>query len=315
MDGVLLVDKPLGPTSHDVVAKVRRALDIDKVGHTGTLDPMASGVLPLVLGRGTKLARYLACKSKTYHACIQLGKTTDTLDAEGKILTTSEVQAFDLAQIDAVLASFLGITTQIPPMYSAKKIAGKKLYELARQGLEVARKAQTIEIFDVRRQTYANGVLTFEVRCSAGTYIRVLAEDIGKKLGCGAYLTALRRLQVGDFTLDGAMALDALLEDPTRAKQHVIPLGRALADLPRIDLDAGLGRRVMTGHQLSVADVRILATPEFDSDETLTLGMEGGDIIAVVRSELARRQMPCMHRDRRVFKTERVLAHPGPPMA
>lgn len=310
MDGVLLVDKPLGPTSHDVVAKIRRALNEKKVGHTGTLDPMASGVLPLVLGRGTKLARYLACKSKTYHACLRLGQTTDTLDAEGKVLSTSSIETVSLPQIDAVLNGFLGLTEQVPPMYSAKKVAGKKLYRLARQGLEVERAPHVVEITEIKRLSYADGMLSLEISCSAGTYIRVLAEDIGKQLGCGAYLAALRRIRVGHFTLEATTRLDAILEAPEDAKAHIVPLSRALADLPRIDLDASLGRRVMTGHQLLVADVRILATPEFDSDETLTLGVPGGDIIAVVRSELARHQMPCMHRSRRVFKTERVLAYP-----
>jgi tRNA pseudouridine55 synthase len=307
MDGILVIDKPHGPTSHDVVRDIRRGLRIDKVGHTGTLDPMATGVLPLVLGKGTKLARYLTGGDKTYRATIRLGATTSTLDAEGEILLERPVDV-DAARLDAALATLRGDIDQVPPMFSAKKIDGQKLYELARKGIEVEREAKRVSVHRLDLLEFTSPDVTVDIKCSAGTYVRVLAQDLGETLGCGAYLKSLRRLEAGPFTLEHAVELDAVLEDPGAALGRVLPLGRALVDLPRIDVTADIGRMIIAGHQLSVADLRVLDTPTFGHDEALALGVDGGDVIAVVRAQLASEELPRSRRDRRALKTERVLS-------
>ena len=307
MDGVLVIDKPHGPTSHDVVAKVRRALHVDKVGHTGTLDPMATGVLPLVLGQGTKLARYLTGGDKSYRATVTLGVTTRTLDAEGEVVATLPTDGITEAQVIAALAPLRGAIEQVPPMYSAKKIEGKKLYELARQGVEVAREAKHVRVHALSLAKFTGDTVVVDVTCSAGTYVRVLAQDIGLALGCGAHLSALRRTAAGPFCLAQAMDLGAALADPKAALARVLPLAHALSGLRRIDVSPDVGRSIVRGHQLSVADLRVLDTPSFALDEPLALGLDGGCLIAVARAELASDELPCARRDRRALKTERVL--------
>lgn len=307
VDGILVVDKPLGPTSHDIVAKIRYGLGIEKVGHTGTLDPLASGVLPLVLGRGTKLARYLSGSEKAYRATLKLGVTTSTLDAEGEELTRVAV-AVDEAQVAEVLAQFRGTISQVPPMYSAKKIEGKKLYQLARKGVEIAREAKTVTITRLNEVVLNGDELTFEVACSAGTYVRVLAQDIGTQLGCGAYLKSLRRLSAGPFTLEHAIALEDALGDPEAAIKRVLPLDHALGGLPRLDVDPQLRQMVVSGHQLSVAELRGLDTPSFAQDDAVALALMGGDIFAVARAQVASEELPGCRRERPALKTERVLS-------
>lgn len=307
MDGVLIIDKPQGPTSHDVVSKVRRALKIKKVGHTGTLDPMATGVLPLVLGRGTKLARYLTGGDKGYLATFRLGLTTRTLDAEGEPLQERPVDVTE-EQVREVVASFAGDIKQVPPMYSAKKIDGKKLYELARKGIEVVREAKMVRISHIRVLDVTLPDVTLEVVCSAGTYVRVLAQDVGDKLGCGAHLKALRRTLAGPFKIEEAVSLEAIVEDPSLAQPHILPLERALEALPRIEVPPDIARLVTSGYQLSVADLRTLDTPTFVEDQPLALALDGGGVIAVARSEMASDDLARSRRDRRALKTERVLS-------
>ena len=307
MDGVLVIDKPCGPTSHDVVAKIRRGLGIEKVGHTGTLDPMATGVLPLVLGRGTKLAQYLTGGDKSYRATLQLGVTTQTLDAQGEVVLTRPTTGITPEAIEAALVPLRGTIHQVPPMYSAKKIEGKKLYELARKGVEVVREAKVVTVHALTLVSVAGDEVVFDVTCSAGTYVRVLAQDIGELLGCGAHLTALRRTAAGPFGLDQAIELKSALDDPQMARSHVLPLSHALMGLGRISVGRDIGRQIVRGHQLSVADLRGLDTPAFGLDEPLALALDDGDLIAVARAEVASDELPCARRDRRALRTERVL--------
>lgn len=307
MDGVLVIDKPAGPTSHDVVSRIRKVLKEKKVGHTGTLDPTATGVLPLVLGNATKVARYLTGGDKTYRATIRLGVTTDTLDAAGEVTGEKPVECSEEAARAAV-QSFLGEQEQVPPMYSAKKIDGKRLYELARQGIEVERESKKVTIHTLEVTSVKLPELVLEVRCSAGTYVRVLARDIGERLGCGAHLKALVRLAAGPFTLNDAVSLQAIIDDPEVGKKAVLPVGRALALLPRIDLPPDVGRMIQDGYQLTVADLRTLDTPTFGNDDVVGLWVDGGEIIAVARTLLAASELPISRRDRRALKTERVLA-------
>lgn len=210
MNGMIVIDKPQAYTSHDIVAIVKKKLG-EKVGHTGTLDPNATGVLPLLIGKGTKLSGYLIDHDKTYEVELKFGEKTDTADGEGKILEIREVPASVWEQVSGVLASFQGRQKQMPPMYSAIKVKGKKLYEYARSGKEVAIPEREIEIFAIHleKQNPEKQEITFMVHCSKGTYIRSLCEAIAEKLGTVGYMKNLRRKTVGKFTLEDAITLDA----------------------------------------------------------------------------------------------------------
>lgn len=212
MDGVLVIDKPSGWTSHDVVAKCRKALNIKRMGHTGTLDPFATGVLVLLVGKATRLARFFGKDEKEYIAKLRFGFETDTGDRTGRPL--SEEVKVDICEekLISILRNFVGETEQIPPMFSAKKVNGKKLYELARKGIEIKREPIKVNISKLELIELKAPFAIIHVVCSAGTYIRVLAEDIGKKLGCGAHLTELRRTRVGRFDLSKALSIDKLEE-------------------------------------------------------------------------------------------------------
>jgi tRNA pseudouridine55 synthase len=211
MNGIIIVDKPIGKSSHDMVGFMRRLTRIRRIGHTGTLDPMATGVLPLCIGNATKAADMLTLADKCYVAELVLGKTTDTLDSEGEILSECEVNVSE-DEIREAIMSFVGEIEQIPPMYSAIKQNGKKLYELARQGVEVERQPRRVTINSIEIEKITKDSAVIRVSCSKGTYIRTLCDDIGKKLGTGAYMSALRRVKTGCFTIDEAYTVDQLSE-------------------------------------------------------------------------------------------------------
>ncbi len=227
MHGILLVDKPRGLTSHDVVRKIRQLYRTRKVGHAGTLDPLATGVLVVAVGDGTKILQFLFDDTKSYRATLRLGVATDTFDADGQVLATREVPPLDMDKINAACRPFRGVIEQLPPMYSALKHQGVPLYELARKGQEIERQARQICISRLNVCSYSAPELTIEVDCSKGTYIRSLASDLGDGLGCGAHLTALRRLRSGVFSLENCYTLEQLrqLEQPAAA---LIPLPEAL---------------------------------------------------------------------------------------
>ena len=215
VSGVLLIDKPQGMSSQQVVSKVKYLLKSDvhdskKAGHTGTLDPMATGLLPICLGEATKFSHYQLDAIKSYHAIIKLGEQTDTGDAEGEIIATSPVPHVTQAMLQSVIKQFLGEIMQVPPMYSALKKDGKKLYELAREGIEVERAARPLIIYELSLTPLSDQQLQLTVTCSKGTYVRVLAEDIAKALGTLGHLTALRRIQTGDFEIADAITLAAV---------------------------------------------------------------------------------------------------------
>ncbi len=240
MDGILNVYKEKGYTSHDVVAKMRGILRMKKVGHTGTLDPEAEGVLPVCLGKGTKLCSMLTDKTKTYRAVLLLGQETDTQDATGEVLARYPVTA-DEDEVRAAVGSFLGVYEQIPPMYSALKVNGKKLYELARAGKEVERAARPVEILDIRVDSIALPRVTMTVTCSKGTYIRTLCYDIGRKLGCGGCMESLLRLRVDRFRLEDSLRLSEIeaLRDAGTLEAHVLPVDAVFAELPAVRMAAG----------------------------------------------------------------------------
>ena len=211
MNGIIIIDKPLGKTSHDMVSFIRRLTGIKKVGHTGTLDPQATGMLPVCIGNATKACELLTCENKAYRAELALGMTTDTLDAEGEILTEQPVLC-DKETIKNTIMSFVGEIEQIPPMFSAIKKDGKKLYELARQGISIEREKRKITIHSIKINeiNMEKETVSFDVECSKGTYIRTLCDDIGMKLGCGAYMNKLTRIRSGKFSLDDAYTTDQL---------------------------------------------------------------------------------------------------------
>lgn len=226
MNGVIIIDKPRGKTSHDMVSCIRRLYNTRKVGHTGTLDPEATGVLPICIGNATKACELLTNARKEYTAQLVLGMTTDTLDAEGEVLTEQPVNVTE-EQIKKVISEFIGEIYQIPPMYSAIKQNGKKLYELARQGISVEREKRKITIFniDILDIDTENETVTIHVVCSKGTYIRTLCEDIGMKLGCGAYMNTLRRTASGQFSIDDAYTIEQLesISDTETLEKILIP--------------------------------------------------------------------------------------------
>jgi len=213
LNGILVVNKEAGYTSHDVVAKVKRTLG-EKVGHTGTLDPNATGVLPLLIGKGTGLAKYLINHDKTYIATLRLGEKTDTADSEGNVIEMQEVKGIDKEKVESVLQSFLGKQEQLPPMYSAIKVNGKKLYEYARKGEKVDLKPRQIVIYNIKLIELNGFEIIFEVSCSKGTYIRSLCEDIAVKLGTVGYMKALNRTVVGEFNIENSVKIDEV--DATR---------------------------------------------------------------------------------------------------
>lgn len=259
-DGILCINKEEGFTSFDVVAKLRGVLKTKKIGHAGTLDPMATGVLPVFLGRATKACDCLADHDKTYQACFQLGVTTDTLDRTGTVLSTSEVLV-GKEEIRALLPKLTGEILQVPPMYSAVKVGGRKLYQLAREGKEIQRQPRPVTIYHLdllgvgeREQEYC-----MEVSCSKGTYIRSLCEEIGKRLGCGAVLTELKRTQACGFSLDDCLTL-AQVEQAVRAgtiEQHILSVEQAFKAYPRVDLDEHAAKLFFNGVKLDPTRLRI----------------------------------------------------------
>ena len=253
VDGVLLLDKPSGLSSNTALQKARRLFSAAKAGHTGTLDPLATGLLPLCFGEATKFSADLLEADKTYDADILFGVTTDTGDAEGEVLERREVR-FGADDLDAVLARFRGAITQVPPMYSALKRDGRPLYELARQGVEVERQPRAVTIHALQLLDRSGERCRLRVTCSKGTYIRTLAEDIGAALGCGAHLEALRRIGVGALRIADAVSLEELeLLDETARQARLSPVDTLLQSLPAVVLGEDLAQRFAHGNPVNVA--------------------------------------------------------------
>lgn len=253
--GFLNIDKPAGMTSHDVVARVRRIARQRRVGHAGTLDPAATGVLVVALGGATRLIEYVQeATAKRYYAVVQLGATTTTDDAEGELLESTPLPALDPAALDRTLALFRGPTMQVPPMYSALHHEGQRLYELARAGVVVERPARPVMIERLELLDWSPPLLTLDVQCSKGTYIRSLARDLGAALMCGGHLQMLRRTAVGTFYVKQSVPLGDLEADPAVLTSHVLPPEYAVLDWPAITLDAAETRRVRNGQPLNLPE-------------------------------------------------------------
>jgi tRNA pseudouridine55 synthase len=250
MDGILNIHKATGMTSHDVVAKVRKLLKQKRVGHAGTLDPAASGVLPVCIGQGTRVAEYLSESGKAYQAEIRFGVVTDTYDAEGTTLRTTDASELTLARIEEALPQFLGTQMQLPPLYSAIKIQGQPAYKRTRAGEEITLEARPVEIYSLQIVVWEAPVLTLNVECSKGTYIRSLAYDLGERVGYGAHLTGLVRTRSGPFTLAESVPLAqlALAAEQGTMAQYVFPADFALQQYPALYLDAQTVERVLHGN-------------------------------------------------------------------
>ena len=250
--GILLLDKPAGITSNAALGRAKRIIGVKKAGHTGTLDPMASGLLVLCFGQATKVAGFLLDADKAYEAVVRLGVTTDSEDAEGEVLERRAVPELDEQGLESVLRGFRGAIEQIPPMHSALKHKGQRLYELARKGETVERPPRAVVIHELEILDRDDETLRLQVRCSKGTYIRSLARDIGASLGCGAHLAGLRRTASAPFDLRDAVELEAL-ESLTReqARALLTPPDRALEHLPAVKLDDHQGRRILQGQRLA----------------------------------------------------------------
>ncbi len=257
IDGVLLLDKPAGISSNDALIKAKRFMNAKKAGHTGTLDPFATGLLPICFGEATKFSQDLLDADKTYETVVHLGISTTTGDTEGEVLKTSDSVSFSVDEISSVLDQFKGDILQIPPMYSALKRDGKPLYEYARAGVELEREARPVTISELTLLGWTAPFLTLRVRCSKGTYIRVLGEDIGNALGCGAHLKALRRVQVGSLGIEKAVSLQdlaAVLPEETASLQEKLePVDYLLSSFPALALNALLTKRFLNGQRLSLA--------------------------------------------------------------
>ncbi|RDB42614.1 tRNA pseudouridine(55) synthase TruB [Halomonas sp. DQ26W] len=254
VNGVLLLDKPQGASSNHALQRARRLFQAQKAGHTGTLDPMATGLLPVCFGEATKFSSFLLEADKVYRTRIQLGVVTDTGDAEGEVVERHLVPVLSERDLERVLERFRGDIEQVPPMYSALKHQGRKLYELAREGKTVERAARRVTVYDARLLAHDGDGFALEVRCSKGTYIRTLAEDIGRALGCGAHITALRRLKTGPFDASDMVAFEGLEAQPGQAdlEARLLPVDVLVEHLPSLDLDAEAAGRLQHGQSAIV---------------------------------------------------------------
>lgn len=280
VNGILLLDKPMGATSNAALQQVKRLFQAQKAGHTGSLDPLATGVLPICLGEATKASAFLLDADKHYRVVCKLGETTSTQDAEGEVLETRPVGDYDLAELEAVLDRFRGPQEQVPPMFSAVKHEGQRLYKLARQGIEVERKARSIVIHELCLLSWESPNLEIDVHCSKGTYVRTLAEDIGEVLGCGAHVTALRRTGVGPYG-DDLVTLEQLEtlagEGYARLDALLRPMESALAQWPGVRLTGDAAFYLRQGQPVLVPKAPTSGWVRLYEGESTFLGM--GEIL------------------------------------
>ena len=308
LSGLLLIDKPLGPTSHDVVDDLRRALGQKSVGHTGSLDPLASGLLVMCLGRATKISKYITLVDKTYEAQITLGKCSKTFDAEGLNENESPGDVSTITEdiIENALKTFIGKTNQTVPIYSAVKVDGKKRYKSARKGEEVVAPTREIVINKIKLLSYVAPTLSIMVDCESGVYIRSLANDIGEALGCGAYLSGLRRTRVGAYSVEDGMKLADIEAAGVieTIKEKVISISESL-ELPSIAVSDAFAQRIEQGRTLTSSDLESIETP-FEAGQEIAIRDSRGKALAVGISLLSSDKMRESDAEQ-IFKYSRVL--------
>jgi tRNA pseudouridine55 synthase len=280
VSGVLVVDKPVGLTSHDVVQIIRRGTGIRRAGHTGTLDPRASGVLVVLIGPAVRLSEYVSASDKRYQATIRLGSSTDTYDAEGRVTRSAPINNVTEEQFEDILGQFVGEIEQVPPPYSAIKVQGRKAYEMAREGEEVNLEPRKIKVYSLDLLEWAPPEVVIDVFCSSGTYVRSLANDLGNSLGTGAHLVGLRRTKSGRFTLRDAVPMRRLQESFIAGDwyKYLIPAAEALADWPMVELDADQVELIRHGHRV----------PSIEKTQGWARGVsEQGDLVALLEIDEA----------------------------
>jgi len=312
IDGLLIVDKPEGMTSLAVVKEVKRRFSIKKAGHIGTLDPFATGVLPIVINEGTKLVPFLREEPKEYEAVLKLGEETATDDLTGEVIHRKTWEGIPLGMIHSVFHAFQGKIQQIPPMFSAIKVQGKPLYQLARKGIEVDRKEREVEIFNIQVQDITLPQVRFKVSCSKGTYIRTLGRDIGRKLGCGAHLLHLRRIQSGSFTIKRAIPWKSLkdLSEADDLSPWLISLGEALAGLPEMIGDKHLVKMIRNGKGMAARDLSAQTLPVFEKGEWLKMSSPEDGLVAILKSEVRDTDIRVMSSEVIALRALRVF-HPN----
>ena len=286
-DGVFLLDKPQGMSSNDIMQKVKRLFQANKAGHSGALDPLATGMLPICLGEATKFSQFLLDADKRYVVTAKLGERTDTSDAEGQVVETRPVNV-ETSQILTALEQFRGDILQVPTMFSALKHKGKPLYEYARAGITVEREARPITIFELNFIEYQAPFLTLEVHCSKGTYIRTLVDDLGEVLGCGAHVTVLRRTAVADYPAEKMMTWDALqaLAEQGDLDQHLLPIDTAVSKLPALKLNAEQSKGIGFGQRVKFAnEAKLRGQVRLFSDKNIFLGVALIDDNNVIRPQ------------------------------
>jgi len=287
IDGVFLLDKPQGMSSNDIMQKVKRLFQANKAGHSGALDPLATGMLPICLGEATKFSQFLLDADKRYVVTAKLGERTDTSDAEGQVVETRPVNV-ETSQILTALEQFRGDILQVPTMFSALKHNGKPLYEYARAGITVEREARPITIFELNFIEYQAPFLTLEVHCSKGTYIRTLMDDLGEVLGCGAHVTVLRRTAVADYLAEKMMTWDALqaLAEQGDLDQHLLPIDTAVSKLPALKLNAEQSKGIGFGQRVKFAnEEKLRGQVRLFSDKNIFLGVALIDDNNVIRPQ------------------------------
>ncbi len=288
MDGILIVDKPEGITSLDVAREMKRRFGVKTAGHVGTLDPFATGVLPIVINEGTKLVPFLEEGPKEYEATLKLGEETTTDDRTGQVVMTGPWAEVEPEKLAVSFQAFVGKIRQTPPMFSAVKIDGRPLYWLARKGIEVERKEREVEIYGVQMNEIDLPLVHFRVSCSKGTYIRALGRDFGRKIGCGAHLLQLRRTRSGPFTLGDAIPWEKIKEssDPDLLFPWLISLKAALSSLPEMVGDEHLLRKIRLGMKMTVQDLSLENLPAFEKGEWLKMCSLEEELVAVLKSEM-----------------------------
>ncbi len=302
MDGVIVLDKPKGVTSAQALNRVKKILRVKKAGHTGTLDPFATGVLPLCFNRATKAIPYLGDDVKEYEAQMVLGISTDTMDNTGVVLRRRSARGITRKDTECVFEDFLGEIQQVPPMYSAAKVSGTRLYALARAGQDVPRKPRRVFVKQIRVVDFTFPLVTFYVICSRGTYIRVIASDAGEKLGCGAFLRSLRRIRSGPFTLETARSI----EDIEAGDHSFLGLEEVLSDHPRVDVGCGVASVIRNGTPLSREILDSTELPEFEKGDIIILFYRNG-VLSVCEAVESSRQVKYMGNKDIVFRHLRVF--------
>ena len=314
IDGLLIVDKPEGITSLDVVREIKHRFGVEKAGHIGTLDPFATGVLPVAMNEGTKLVPFLEEGPKDYQVTLRLGEETTTDDWTGRVVLRQRWEGLPPGEITALIHTFQGKSLQTPPMFSAIKMQGKPLYRLARKGIEVERKKREVEIYSIQPEEIELPLVRFNVSCSKGTYIRALGKDIGRRLRCGAHLLRLRRVRSGPFTLEQAISWERLtnLSMPESLHPWLISLRAALPNLPEVIGNERLVKKARFGKEMMVQDLSPQALPAFEKGDWLRLSSPDDGLVAILKSEVNGADIPRANPGWVALRPLRVF-RPSPP--